>query len=137
MREGQKNLAEAQQKEQAQLSNSLHHGHQAPTNSAQRDENEVNKRSSSSDSFSKDDRDSPILNLSSKIDNNSDLSAEDDVYVSDNDDDLASNEDNKPNKDKDSDKSEDKVNNNGTSATVSPNFADFILVPNLSKSINS
>jgi len=89
---------------------------------------DLNKRSSSSDSFCKDDRsDSPILNLSSKSahDNHSDLSADDDVYVSDNDDDLASNEGEqtthtKPKMDKDCDigqRSEDKVNNNGTNVT--------------------
>ena len=55
----------------------------------------------------------------------SDLSADDDVYVSDNDDDLASNEGlepgpPKPKMDKDltdiGERSEDKVNNNGTNA---------------------
>jgi len=87
---------------------------------------DMNKRSSSSDSFCKDDRsDSPILNLSSKSanDNQSDLSADDDVYVSDNDDDLASNEEQPPKPRMDhkdladiGQRSEDKVNNNGTSA---------------------
>ena len=114
MREGQKTLAEQQQKEsrERELEDQHHH-----------------KRSSSRDSFSKDDRDSPILNLSNKSthENNSDISAEDDVYVSDNDDDLASNDESasnpllpKPksmvephdtNRDG-SEKTEDKVNNN-------------------------
>ena len=59
MREGQKTLAEQQQKE------------------AQQQNLEDAKRSSSRDSFSKDDRDSPILNLSNKSthENNSDISA--------------------------------------------------------------
>ena len=114
MREGQKTLAEQQQKEsrERELEDQHHH-----------------KRSSSRDSFSKDDRDSPILNLSNKSthENNSDISAEDDVYVSDNDDDLASNDESASNpllpKPKSmvephdttregTDKTEDKVNNN-------------------------
>ena len=50
----------------------------------------------------------------------SDLSGDDDVYVSDNDDeDLASNEDTKKIGQDHGDKSEDKVNNNGTSAVPS------------------
>ena len=133
MREGQKSLVEQQQKEQqhtppqvppapssqagllagSQLSHMTTPGSAVASAAAHE-----NKRASSSDSFDRDrDRDSPILNLSSKsaIENNSDLSADDDVYVSDNDDDLASNDD-KPKMDKDSDKSEDKVNNNGTNA---------------------
>ena len=87
----------------------------------QRTSADEHKRASSSDSFCKDDRDSPILNLSSKSahENTSDLSADDDVYVSENDDDLASNEE-KSKMDKDSDKSDDKVNNNGTSALTAP-----------------
>ncbi len=140
MREGQKSLAEQHQKEHQATSPTPNAPHQRPQSNSlahqlnqtldrQQRENELilqnqalgnKQRSSSSDSFSKDDRDSPILNLSShksasQQENGSDLSADDDVYVSDNDDDLASNED-KPKVDKDSDRSEDKVNNNGTSA---------------------
>ena len=113
MREGQKTLAEQQQKEsrERELEDQHHH-----------------KRSSSRDSFSKDDRDSPILNLSNKSthENNSDISAEDDVYVSDNEDDLGSNDEgtdassipkSKPNLGDvhvghGAEKTEDKVNNN-------------------------
>merc|ERR1719412_3076428 len=146
MREGQKTLVEQQQQQQQQQQKEQqpqpqqpprpglepitpggqHHNvpqlHQPSVGLQQGD---LNKRSSSSDSFCKDDRsDSPILNLSSKSaqDNHSDLSADDDVYVSDNDDDLASNEEQppKPKMDKDladiGQRSEDKVNNNGTTA---------------------
>merc|ERR1719510_620528 len=118
MREGQKSLAEQQQKEQQQQQQQHQHPHQHPHQQPRPQQAEEVKRSSSSDSFSKDDRDSPILNLSSKSahENNSDLSADDDVYVSDNDDDLASNEE-KPKMD--NDKTEDKVNNNGTTALPS------------------
>ena len=149
MREGQKTLVEQQQQQQKEQQpqpqqpprpgleplpggGGQHHGtppqlpHQPASVGLQ--QGDLNKRSSSSDSFCKDDRsDSPILNLSSKSahDNHSDLSADDDVYVSDNDDDLASNEGEqtthtKPKMDKDCDigqRSEDKVNNNGTNVT--------------------
>merc|ERR1711953_1228517 len=111
MREGQKSLIAEEQLKKEHLASAVQQQQQQF-----RQPTEENKRSSSSDSFSKDDRDSPILNLSAKHDNNSDLSGDDDVYVSDNDiDDLASNEGDKSNKSQ-NDKSEDKVNNNGTSA---------------------
>ena len=83
MREaGQKTLAEQQQKEQQQQQQQQQHQqpqHHQPQPHQQRSQqpNEEVKRSSSSDSFSKDDRDSPILNLSNKSthENNSDISA--------------------------------------------------------------
>ena len=115
MREGQKSLLAEEQLKKEQLASAASVAQQQQQ--IRPPAAEDNKRSSSSDSFSKDDRDSPILNLSSKHDNNSDLSGDDDVYVSDNDDDLASNEDKSgSNKIDITDKSEDKVNNNGTSA---------------------
>ena len=129
MREGQKSLVEQQQKE-AQQNPTTPHGvgvHSSHLNHLTED-GSLAKRSSSRDSFSKDDRDSPILNLSNKSahENNSDISAEDDVYVSDNEDDLGSNDEgtdassipkSKPNLGDvhvghGAEKTEDKVNNN-------------------------
>ena len=59
----------------------------------------------------------------------SDLSGDDDVYVSDNDEleDLASNEESKKIGQDHGDKSEDKVNNNGTSAVPSQVYIATIL----------
>ena len=120
MREGQKSLLAEEQLKKEQVQAAVQQQQQL-VNKHQEEINKQQQRSSSSDSFSKDDRDSPILNLSSKHDmNNSDLSGDDDVYVSDNDDeDLASNEDTKKIGQDHGDKSEDKVNNNGTSAVPS------------------
>ena len=143
MREGQKSLVEQQQKE-AQQNPTTPHG--VPHHHLDQDGCHA-KRSSSRDSFSKDDRDSPILNLSNKSahENNSDISAEDDVYVSDNEDDLGSNDEassipkSKPLEHEHghglgghgTEKTEDKVNNNngnGLPSTPGSQVRDNIIV---------
>ena len=149
MREGQKSLVEQQQKE-AQQNPTTPHGvgvHSSHLNHLTED-GSLAKRSSSRDSFSKDDRDSPILNLSNKSahENNSDISAEDDVYVSDNEDDLGSNDEassipkSKPLEHEHgthglgghgTEKTEDKVNNNngnGLPSTPGSQVRDNIIV---------
>jgi hypothetical protein len=151
MREGQKSIVEQHQHQLQQQQQIQHHQAQQQQQQQQlkndkdqllrlqqlqEEEEELRKRSSSRDSYSNkdDDRrtDSPILNLSRKsAQDHSELSGEDDVYVSENDDDLGStdglNPINKPNNSKlDSNNkghektADDKVNNNGNNALMSP-----------------